>query len=361
MRNVVFITDCEGPTCLDDNALDLSQFYLPHGDSFFEQISKYDDIKHLYVKDPNYSAGDTLRLILPFFRAYGVSNKGIEYFINNIKPINFIKGAIDGHRYLIDEMGIPVFEVSTSYEQFAYLVADELHVVRKNVHCTRLDLDEYFFSKKENNKITDFLYEIIDLPKINVPKNGNEGIYRLDEGTRKTFDRLEDIFWNEMSNMECGELLKKVQVMNADGKVNAVKKILEKGVGNKEDTIYIGDSITDKEAFKYVRENGGLAVSFNGNEYAIKEAQIVCIGTNASINTVIAELFKSEGRDRVMELFSSDDPSEENEKIKNLYNSFRICKDEIEVYTKTDDNESVLIRKSKAKREELREGAGRLS
>ncbi len=361
MGNVVFVTDCEGPTCLDDNALDLSEFYLPHGEKFFAQISKYDDIKHLYVKDPNYSAGDTLRLILPFLRAYGVSNKGIEYFINNIKPINFTDGAIAGHRHLIDENRMPVFEVSTSYEQFAYLVADELHVSRKNVHCTKLDLDEYYFSKQEINKIKGFLYEIIDLPDINVPENGERGIDSLDEDTRKTFDRLENIFWKEMSNMECYKLLNNVHVMNANGKVDAVKEILAKGAGSKEDVIYIGDSITDKEALKYVRENGGLAVSFNGNEYAINEAQIVCIGTNASINTVIAELFKSEGRDRVMEFFRSDDPSEENEKIKDLYNSFRIGKDEIEVYTKTEDNESELIRKSKAKREELRAGAGRLS
>lgn len=361
MRKVIYITDCEGPTCLDDNALDLSEFYLPHGEKFFAQISKYDDIKHLYVKDPNYSAGDTLRLILPFLRAYGVSNKGIEYFINNIKRINFIKGAKKGHRYLIDKRRMPVFEVSTSYEQFAYLVADELHVCRENVHCTKLDLDEYFFSEQEKNKIKGFLSEIIDLPDINVPENGDEGIDSLDEDTRKTFDRLEDIFWAEMSSMECYRLLNDVHVMNADGKVEAVKEILEKGGGSKEDVIYVGDSITDKEALKYVRENGGLAVSFNGNEYAINEAQIVCIGTNASINTVIAELFECEGRDRVMELFRSDDPSEENEKIRNLYDLFGIGKDEIEVHTKTEDNELELIRKSKAKREELREGAGRLS
>lgn len=360
MRNVVFVTDCEGPTCLDDNALDLSKFYLPHGEKFFAQISKYDDIKHLCVKDRNYSAGDTLRLILPFFRAYGVSNKGIEYFINNIKQISFMKGAIEGHRYL-EKKEIPVFEVSTSYEQFAYLVADKLHVDRKNVHCTKLDLDEYYFSEQEKNKIKDFLYEIIDLPNINVPEDGNEGIDSLDENTRKTFDRLENIFWKEMSNMECYKLLNNVHVMNADGKVEAVKEILEKGVGRKKDVIYIGDSITDKEVLKYVKENGGLAVSFNGNEYAINEAQIVCIGTNASINTVIAELFKSKGRDRVIELFKSDDPSEKNEEIKDLYNSFKIVKDEIEVHTKTEDNESELIRKSKAKREELRKEAGRLN
>jgi len=32
--------------------------------------------------------------------------------------------------------------------------------------------------------------------------------------------------------------------------------------------MYVGDSITDAEAFRLMRDAGGLAVSFNGNGYA---------------------------------------------------------------------------------------------
>ena len=38
--------------------------------------------------------------------------------------------------------------------------------------------------------------------------------------------------------------------------------------------MYVGDSITDVEAFQLVRENGGLTVSFNGNNYAVKNAEV---------------------------------------------------------------------------------------
>lgn len=229
-RNLVYITDCEGPICLNDNAQELSEFYLPHGDIFFEQISKYDDIKCLYGKTPDYSAGDTLRLILPFFRAYGVSNKGIEYFVRNIKRVDFLNGVKKAFLYLHLD-GFPVFIVSTSYEQFVYIVADELGIDQENVYCTKLDLDEYFFSKQEKEVIKDFLYEIISLPKINVPENDDGNIDILDEDTRKTFERLEDIFWKEMNGMECGLLLKDVIVMNANRKAEAVKEILEKRKG----------------------------------------------------------------------------------------------------------------------------------
>ncbi|MFQ5662123.1 MAG: hypothetical protein ACE5F2_02630, partial [Candidatus Paceibacteria bacterium] len=186
-----------------------------------------DDIKCLYGEDPDYSAGDTLRLILPFLRAYGVSNKGIEYFVTNIKKINFLNGAKEMYRYL-QANGTPVFIISTSYEQFAYLVADEIGISRENVYCTRLNLDKYFFSEDEKKKIKYFLYEIIELPTIVIPEN-NGGTPKLSEETKKTFNQLEDI-WKEMNDMKCGELLRDVIVMNANRKVKAVKEILEKRI-----------------------------------------------------------------------------------------------------------------------------------
>ncbi len=57
------------------------------------------------------------------------------------------------------------------------------------------------------------------------------------------------------------------------------------------DVLYVGDSITDVEAFKLVRENGGLTVSFNGNEYAVRNAEVAVLSENNMVTAVIAELF----------------------------------------------------------------------
>jgi energy-converting hydrogenase A subunit R len=55
--------------------------------------------------------------------------------------------------------------------------------------------------------------------------------------------------------------------------------------------MYVGDSITDAEAFKLVRENGGFTVSFNGNEYAVRNAEVAVLSENNIVTAVIAELF----------------------------------------------------------------------
>jgi energy-converting hydrogenase A subunit R len=66
--------------------------------------------------------------------------------------------------------------------------------------------------------------------------------------------------------------------------------------------MYVGDSITDVEAFEVVRNNGGLTVSFNGNSYAVKNAELAVLSENNSITAVIAELFFKHGKKKTLQI-----------------------------------------------------------
>ena len=71
----IFISDCEGPISKNDNAFELAANFIPNGDKLFTNISKYDDVLADVLNKPGYTAGSTLKLILPFFKAYGVTDK----------------------------------------------------------------------------------------------------------------------------------------------------------------------------------------------------------------------------------------------------------------------------------------------
>ncbi len=62
--------------------------------------------------------------------------------------------------------------------------------------------------------------------------------------------------------------------------------------------MYVGDSITDVEAFKLVRANGGLTVSFNGNGYAVKNAEVAVLSESNLVTAVIADLFCRFGKEK---------------------------------------------------------------
>ena len=76
----VFISDCEGPISKNDNAFELAANFIPNGDKLFTNISKYDDVLADVLHKTGYTAGSTLKLIIPFFKAYGVKDKQMEEF-----------------------------------------------------------------------------------------------------------------------------------------------------------------------------------------------------------------------------------------------------------------------------------------
>ncbi len=61
---------------------ELSDHFIDDGDKFFEIVSRYDDVLADVLKRQGYNAGGTLKLILPFLKAYGVTNQQYNRFFN---------------------------------------------------------------------------------------------------------------------------------------------------------------------------------------------------------------------------------------------------------------------------------------
>ena len=126
--------------------------------------------------------------------------------------------------------------------------------------------------------------------------------------------------------------------------------------------MYVGDSITDVEAFKLVNRNGGLSVSFNGNDYAIKQAEVAVISESNLVTAVIADLFCKLGTKQTLQILSSWDIRQ----LKNKIND--VLFDKISTQTKlpkvqivTAENMESLIKESSEFRKKVRgETVGRL-
>ncbi len=108
--------------------------------------------------------------------------------------------------------------------------------------------------------------------------------------------------------MKIGRIFEEVNPVGGVEKANAVRKSLETtGVALK-DVMYVGDSITDVQALELVGGHGGLAVSFNGNGYAVRSSQVCCMSSDARIIAVLADAFHRLGRDGALGLASSWGP-----------------------------------------------------
>ena len=75
--------------------------------------------------------------------------------------------------------------------------------------------------------------------------------------------------------------------------------------------LFIGDSITDVQAFELVRENGGMTVAFNANRYAIAVAEIACLSNQSDILAILCQMFWERGWQGIRELiegWQTDEP-----------------------------------------------------
>jgi len=291
----IFITDCEGPISKNDNAFELTSQFIPDGDRLFTLISRYDDVLADVVKKQGYKAGDTLRLILPFLKAYGATNDKMRVYSS--ENILLVPGADETLRFVRDTM--LAFIVSTSYEHYISTLCDAVGFPKENAYCTKLDIDRYELEEKEVERIKMLREKMSKMPMIEMPVDA-KSLDELPPESQATVKRLDEIFWEDILRMKSGRMLIDVNPVGGYEKANAVKEITEKFNADLSNVIYIGDSITDVDPFQLVRSGGGLTISFNGNQYAIREAEIAVLSHHTVVISILTEIFKKFGKEYVI-------------------------------------------------------------
>lgn len=306
MRAIQLDTDCEGPLALNDNAFELCRdFIKPDGDKFFKQVSRYDDYLADILKKPGYQAGTTLKLILPFLKAHGLTNARIlDYSAENIL---LMPGAAEAYRFL-HGLKFPIFAVSTSYRQFAEAACARLGFDAAHLFCTELDLDRYPLSPAEAEELRRLHGEIVAAADIELPADAS-ALTDLPGPVQEAMATLDLIFDQKIPAMEIGVIFQEVQPVGGPDKARALEESLKKTGIKMADTIYVGDSITDVQAFEAVRAGGGLSISFNGNRYAVNAAEVIVVADTAWPIALLASIFRLWGKEGVMEVAAPDNPN----------------------------------------------------
>ena len=291
------ILDCEGPISKNDNAYELAQNFIPNGEKLFANISKYDDVLADFLKKPGYSAGSTLKLILPFLKAYGLTDQMMEDFSE--RNIVLLENSPATLRYL---QGISEpFIISTSYEHYIKALCKAVGFPYKNTYCTKVSLDKCPITPQENDRLREIAQEISQMPLIDIPSYATT-LIEIPASGQAVIKRLDEIFWNEIPNMFIGKFLNEVTTIGGPQKAEAIRDAANRLGVKLSEVIYFGDSITDVEALRLVHEGGGLAVSFNGNSYAVRNADVAVFSESNFVIAAIADLFCRIGKEQAMKV-----------------------------------------------------------
>lgn len=296
-RQRIFVTDCEGPISKNDNAYELTSHYIPKGSKFYALISKYDDVLADALKRKGHKAGDTLKLILPFLKAYDVTDQKMIDF--SAKNIMLVAGAKDTMRFVHKTM--PSFIVSTSYEHYISALCKAIGFTKENTYSTKVNLGKYSIKHEEKETLKQIAQEIAEMPMIKIPENAKSlDAFSIED--QATIRRLDEIFWHRIPEMSLDKIYDDVNPVGGREKAAAVQEIVAKHGYDVNCVLYVGDSITDVECFRMVKKGEGLTVSFNGNQYAVMEAQIAVMSENTVVTSILADVFYRLGEDEVLQL-----------------------------------------------------------
>lgn len=334
-----FITDCEGPLTLNDNAFELADNFIENGGDLFKILSLYDDYLVDVVKKPDYKAGNTLKLILPFFVVENLKNEDlIDFSRNNIYSVNDSKFLLE---YLKGTMN--TYIVSTSYGQYIEAVSNYMEVPFENTFYTNVNVDELELTDDEIEKINEYKNSILENPD--------------------DYDLFDEIFFSEISEMGIYDKIREIEVVGGQGKKLAIDEIIKRDAINTNEILYIGDSITDVEPLDFARKNNGISISFNGNEYPLKVAEIAIVSPSAIATAVIADIYARYDKNNVLEFIDDYNSTENMEKLfddcdiddeikKRFFSIFTNNYPLIQIIT--DENYENILKESKKMRNDIR-------
>jgi len=287
-RKLIFF-DLEGPLSPQDNAYEVMRTHLgAEGAKIFERISKYDDIISLEGRE-GYEPGDTLALLVPFLLAHGITAE-------DIRKVSEKAGLVSGSRFLCDklrERGWKIYIISTSYEQHALNIGKKLGIPAENIVCTKLNLDE---RRKEMSEKVFALVHKYEQEILEMPLTEEGSLNRLCE-------KLDALFFEELPAV--GFEVFETKVVGGERKASALREIAEREGVALEEVIAVGDSITDFKMLDAVRCSGGLAVVFNGNEYAVPYASVGLASTDIRFLLILCDAFAAGGKEEALDVASA--------------------------------------------------------
>jgi len=273
--------DLEGPLSPQDNAYELMKLF-PNGDKIFEVISRYDDLLTLEERE-GYEPGDTLALIVPFLILHNISE-------DNITTLAVKAGLTSGADKLISWLqskGWKVFCISTSYEQYAMHITQKLGIYTHNVACTTFPLDKFrqTLCKEDCERLQETEQDILTMRPVTD-----------DERIKQSLDYF---FWEKLPTTNLGMALEQVKPVGGRRKVAALNRFADKYGEALSNWVVIGDSITDFRMLQAVEEEGGLAIAFNANEYALPYSTMSLASTSLFDLSEVLEAWQKGQRSRV--------------------------------------------------------------
>ena len=297
-----FVCNCEGFLEANNSTRDICDRYVSNGAKFYDVISRYDYITSTILNRTDSRSGSTTRFIVPFLRAFGVTDFGMHE--HSKKVLRTVPEAKRVMGHLMNMM--PTFVVSSSYEHNMMAISESLGVPHGVISCSEVELDSIDIGRKEAKTLREMARRITGIAlsdyKYDLDVDGH-----LNNTDMVMLKEMDDIFKEGMKDPVYDNMVTNVKTMGANEKAYFLLDIRKRSVIDLDGTAFVGGDVTDMQVMNLVKDGNGLSMSFNGTECAVRGSNIAVMSRDCTVAAVIMQEFYNEGIEAVFSLVENWD------------------------------------------------------
>ena len=273
--------------------------FIRNGGRLFDILTAYDSILSYGLNRDDRRSGDAIRTLVPLLKAAGVTDSSLyDHFSKNM---DLMPGA-DVINYMNGLMTVSL--VSETYEHHALALCDSLKIPSDMVQSTEVSFDELELDRNEAKKFREYA---ADISKMDIPKvSSGDGIQFIDHKDQMILDTVDGII-EKMNETDFNYRMEEVKLMGGNEKAFALMDMRRRTMVDLDCTAYIGSNATDYPAMDIIYDNEGLALSFNGDAYAVKGANVAVMSPDPIVAAVLISEFYTEGLEGVYSMIDSWD------------------------------------------------------
>lgn len=276
---------------------DLCKRFVDDGERFYRVLERYDRLSSYVLNREDATAGSYYKWCVPFLKAFGATDHLIHKCCT--EDMVLMPNAGRTIRYISGMM--PTYITTSMYEHGTMEMIERLGCPLCQVADTKLCIDQTMMGRAESRNLRAVAKTISDL---DVPENFyelNVPTELLDEDI-SIIKTLDSIIPDKIADAGAMGLMESTDAMTSHKKAYRMLDIRRLTAIDLDCTMYVGSSSTDFQPMDLVRDEGGLAIAFNGEEFAVRGSNVAILSEDTTAVSLFASMFFDKGPQSAMEL-----------------------------------------------------------
>ncbi|HKM13617.1 MAG TPA: hypothetical protein VJY42_01685 [Candidatus Methanomethylophilaceae archaeon] len=297
-----FICSCWGFLTRNNGTRDIFDRFVRNGGHFYDIVLRYDSLCTYVLNRDSNSFGNTMKMMAPFLKAFGATD--LQMHNASAETLELMPEAGTTMRHALNVMS--TFITTGLYEHDVMNICENLEIPMGNINCTELSLDAQDMSRQDARTLRDAASVVTSLkiPKIEYLLDVPMELDPLDVKILKTMD---DLTVELLTMISASTIMRSMNSVGSNEKAYTLLEIRRKTSIDLDGTAYIGSDTSDYQAMELVKESGGLALSFNGADFAVRGSNVAVLSNDCTVAGVLLQEFYNGGIEAVLELVNNWD------------------------------------------------------